>query len=300
MKARTVKQFGIGLIAATCTAAPLAVQATEGGGSSYPMGAENYMTGAMPPPGFYTLLFGNRYSADELKDARGNNVPINFKVTANVLAPRFVWVTGAKLFGGQVAHAMIVPAVDLDVRVNAASQNKTGLGDIIVTALALGYHHSPQLHSVVALDIITPSGSFDKNELANIGRNYWAIQPVYTATRMAPSGLNWDVKLMYDINFKNKDTNYKSGQELHADYSLGYGLGNNWVVGVGGYAYKQTTGDEFNGADIGNKGRAFAIGPSLKYDNGKGFFVTVKYQKEMSVRNRAEGGALWVKATIPL
>jgi hypothetical protein len=293
-------KLGISVLVAACMAAPAAVRATEGGGSTYPMGAENYMTGAMPPTGFYTLLFASRYSADELKDSKGNTVPVNFKVTANALAPRFVWVTDAKLFGGQVAHAMIVPVVDLDVRVNTASQSKTGLGDIIVTALALGYHHSPQVHSVVALDVMTPTGSFDKNALANIGRNYWAIQPVYTATRVDPAGLNWDVKLMYDINFKNKDTNYKSGHELHADYSLGYGLGNNWVVGMGGYGYRQTTGDELNGIDIGNKGRAFAFGPSLKYDNGKGFFVTVKYQKEMNVRNRAEGGALWVKATIPL
>ena len=35
-----------------------------------------------------------------------------------------------------------------------------------------------------------------------------------------------------------------------------------------------------------SKGRAFAIGPSLKYDNAKGWFITAKWQREMSVRNR--------------
>lgn len=283
---------------AAVLAAPLA-GATELGGSSYPMGAENYLTGAMPPPGFYTLAFATRYSADKLKDGQGNTVPVNFKVTANAISPRFVWVTDKTFLGGQVAHAAIVPLVNLDVGVNGASQSKTGLGDIIVTALALGYHHSQNLHSVAALDIITPTGRYDRADLANIGRNYWALQPVYTASYINPTGWNWDIKLMYDINFRNRDTDYKSGRELHVDYALGYGLGNNWVAGIGGYAYRQVSSDKQNGVDIGNRGRAFAIGPSIKYDNGKGTFITAKYQKETGVRNRAEGDAFWIKATVP-
>jgi hypothetical protein len=273
--------------------------ATEGGGSSYPMGAENYLSGAMPPPGFYTLAFVNHYAADELKDDAGNTVPVDFRVRATAVSPRFIWVTGNTLFGGQVAHAVIVPLVDLHVDVAGTDSRKRGLGDIIVTALALGYHHSDKLHSVAAIDIITPSGSYDRNRLANLGRNYWAVEPVYTASYVNPAGWNWDVKLMYDFNFKNRDTDYRSGQEAHVDYAVGYGVAPNWVVGVGGYAYRQTTGDELHGVDVGNKGRSFAIGPSLKYDNGKGFFVTAKFQKESNVRNRAQGDAFWVKASIP-
>lgn len=155
---------------AVATTITFNVNATEGGGSSYPMGAENYMTGAMPPPGFYTVAYANRYRADKLKDSNGNNAPVNFKVTATAISPRFVWVTNNTLFGGQVAHALIVPLVDLDVQVNATSQGKTGLGDIGVTALALGYHHSKSLHSVAALDIIVPTGRYRSTDLANIGR----------------------------------------------------------------------------------------------------------------------------------
>ncbi|TQK01100.1 transporter [Herbaspirillum sp. SJZ107] len=277
-----------------------AASATEGGGSSYPMGAENYLTGAMPPPGFYTLAFINHYSGDELKDGAGNTLPVDFSVRATAISPRFVWVTGNTLFGGQVAHAIIVPLVDLHVDVAGAGSHKRGLGDITISALALGYHHSEHLHSVAAVDIITPTGSYDRNRLANPGRNYWAIEPVYTASYIDPAGWNGDVKLMYDFNHKNKDTDYRSGQEAHMDYSLGYAVAPNWVLGVGGYVYRQTTGDELHGVDVGNKGRAFAIGPSIKYDTGKGFFVTAKFETESGVRNRAQGRAFWIKATIPL
>ncbi|NMM26911.1 MAG: hypothetical protein HHJ12_06385 [Glaciimonas sp.] len=278
-----------------------AAYATEGGGSIYPMGAESFLTGALPPPGFYPLVYLNHYNADKIKNNDGDDVaPPNFKVTANVIAPRLIWVTGNTLLGGQVAHALMLPLVDLDVRAGAASQSKSGIGDLNITPLALSYHHNGNLHSVVALDIFAPTGSYNKNDMANIGRNYWAIQPVYTASYIDPAGWNADFKMMYDFNFKNTDTNYKSGQEFHVDYALGYGFKQNWVAGVGGYMYKQTTNDEKNGVKVpNNKGQAFAIGPSIKYDNGKGMFLMAKWQKEMNVENRPEGHAFWIKALLP-
>lgn len=285
-------------IAGMIVAAP--AFATEGGGSSYPMGADSYLSGAVPPPGFYTVLFAERYSADTLRDNNGNKVPVNFKVTANVVAPRFIWVTDKKVLGGDLLHAAIIPLVNLDVNINGAGQSKSGLGDILFTVFGLAYHHSPNLHSVAALDIIIPSGSYNRSDMTNIGRNYWAIQPLYTVSYVNPQGWNADAKIMMDFNRKNKDTNYRSGQEFHVDYAVGYGFGNNWVAGVGGYLYRQTSDDKLNGVTVANnRGRAFAIGPSIKYDNGKGFFLTAKYQVETEVRNRADGKAFWVKALLP-
>ncbi|GGB86978.1 phenol degradation protein [Marinobacterium zhoushanense] len=274
------------------------VLATEGGGSNYPMGAENYLMGALPPPGVYPLIYAQHYSADEFKDGSGDSLPIDFDLEANVLAPRLVWVTDKTILGGQLFAAALLPLVDLDVSVNGFSQSNKGVGDLDLTA-ALSYHHSPNLHSAVGFDLFVPTGEYDKNDLANIGRNYWALQAVYAASLVNPTGLNADVKFMYDYNFENDDTNYKSGQEFHFDYAVGWGVSPNWTVGVGGYGYKQVTGDEVNGVDIGNKGQAFAFGPSIKYDNGKGFFLSVKYQKEFAVENRPEGDALWIKTIIP-
>ncbi len=68
MKAVTIK-FATGsalALAAAMSGSPAA--ATENGGSIYPSGVEIFMTGAMPPPGFYTLLYGTIYSASKLRD----------------------------------------------------------------------------------------------------------------------------------------------------------------------------------------------------------------------------------------
>ncbi|MDV7212607.1 SphA family protein [Azotobacter beijerinckii] len=274
--------------------------ATEGGGSSYPMGAENYMTGAMPPPGLYTQVFVQHYHADRLRDDRGHRAVAHFDLTANVIAPRLIWVTEQNLFGGDLAFHVNVPLVDLKVEVNNHRQRRRGIGDIIFGP-ALGYHYTDRFHAIYAVDFFAPTGRYDRDDIANLGRNYWAVQPIAAFSYVDPAGLNADLKLMYDFNFRNPDTDYRSGQEAHADYSVGWAVADGWVLGMGGYIYHQTTKDDQTGQDVdANKGRVFAIGPSIKYSNAAGWFVTAKWQQEQAVRNRAEGEAYWLKLTVPL
>lgn len=275
------------------------VIATESGGSSYPMGAENYMSGAMPPPGFYGIVYSSHYDADSLRGNDGEKLPVDFRVRASSIDPRFIWVTDQQILGGTLALHTIMPLVDLKVDLNGQSQSKQGLGDMTFGA-ALGYHLTDKLHAIVALDIMAPTGEYDRHDLANIGRNYWDIQPVLALSYIDPEGLNADAKIMYDFNLKNHATDYTSGQEFHVDYAIGWGLGKGWVVGAGGYVYQQTTDDRQQGERIeNNKGRAFAIGPSIKYASSKGWFLTAKWQQESKVQNRAKGDAYWLKLTVP-
>lgn len=174
-------------------------------------------------------------------------------------------------------HA-ILPLVSLGVNVAPGlSQKKTGIGDIVFGP-ALGWHHGPKLHTLLALDIFAPTGKFDKNDLTNIGRGHWSVQPIAGVSHIDLNGLNADAKVIWKYNLKNKDAGCTSGQEFIVDYSIGWGLGIGWTLGAGGYAYQQLNDDKLTGATVSNnKGRAFAIGPSIKYDSGKGWFVTAKY-----------------------
>lgn len=270
--------------------------ATEGGGSMYPAGAANFTCCALPPPGTYGVIDAETYRATELRDNSGNKLPIpGFKLNVNAVSARFVHVTGEKVLGGDLAVHAIVPMLSVDV---AGVQKKTGLGDIVFGP-ALGWHHSPNLHTVAAIDIFAPTGDYSKTEAVNIGRNYWATHLLGGVSWIDPKGWNADAKVMYGINGTNKDKDYKSGNEFIVDYALGWGFGNGLTAGVGGYIYRQVTDDTGAGAASPNRGRSNAIGPSLKYDSGKGWFITAKYQAESGVRNRAAGDAFLVKAVFP-
>ena len=110
----TVISTLIGALTTTATTALLAAampaHATEGGTSMYPNGTENFILGALPPPGLYGMVFGNHCSADRVNDNSGNNLFIpSFKVTANVVSPRLAWVSGTKVLGGDlVAHVILL------------------------------------------------------------------------------------------------------------------------------------------------------------------------------------------------
>lgn len=289
------------LLTLSLLTAAAAIHATEGGGSTYAHGTENFMVGAVPPPGLYGMVFTSRYSADEMNDPTGKDLGIpGFKVRATAIAPRLIWVPGVKVMGGDLVTHVVAPLVNLKVSALGQSQSQSGLGDMTV-GVGVGYHHSPQLHSAVAVDLILPTGDYNKTNLANIGRNYATIEPVYALTYVDPKGFNGDLRLGYLINQRNKDTDYTSGDEFHFDYAAGWGLGNGWTIGVGGYYRQQVGLDKQGGVKLANsKTSGMAIGPNIKFDSGRGWFVTAKWQFESRVKNGTEGDALWVKAVFPL
>lgn len=283
---------------AACAAPALATE--PGLPDVYPLGLESYLTGALPPPGLYGIVYARHNDFDRLRDNHGRKIPVNFSLKANVIVPRLVWVPGVKAFGGDLVLHAIAPLVDLKVKMAGQSQSKSGLGDMVF-GVGSGYHLSPNFHILPAIDVFAPTGRYRKHDLANLGSNHWAIQPLVNFSYVDPAGFNGDLKLMYTFNRRNSSTKYRNGEEFIADFDVGYGLGNGWVVGVGGYFYRQTTEDRVDGHKLSSsKGRSQAIGPAIKYDSGKGWFLTAKWQQDSGVRNRAEGQAFTLKAVFPL
>jgi hypothetical protein len=284
--------------AATAVVAP-AAQATEGGGSQYPNGAEGFLAGAVPPPGVYLINYDTFYTTNRVNDTNGNKIPVNVSVDAFAEVPRLLWVTPVQVFGANWGMHILVPIVHLDATVGGWSKSQFGLGDITIDPFILSWHWK-NFHLATGLDIILPTGEYDKTNPVNIGTNYWGFEPLIAGTYLSDDGWEVSAKMMYTINTTNDATNYSSGQAFHMDYTFGKHW-NEWTFGVGGYYYQQTTDDELNGAVVGdgNRGMAFAIGPQVKYDFGGKYSVIAKWQHELVTENRSEGDKFWLKAIVP-
>jgi hypothetical protein len=273
--------------------------ATEGGGGAYPNGAEDFMVGALPPPGTYFKNYVTYYTASTFKDNNGNDVtgPAGQKFKLNVFAEtlRLIYVTKTEIFGASWAMHAFLPIVYEDVTSpSGATDNRWGLGDIIIDPIILGWHF-PNFHVTTGLDIYLPTGTYDKNRLANAGRNYWTFEPVLAMTYLSDGGFELSGKFMYDFNTENSSTNYQSGQEFHFDYTVGYHIDKQWAVGLGGYCYFQTTDDKQNGVTVlpdGNRGQVYAIGPQAQYGY-KNMNFTLKWQYEFDAKNKPEGNKFW-------
>ena len=274
-------------------------EATEGGGGTYPNGVEGFMTGALPPPGFYYVNYLAHYSTHRLVDRKGDKVPLDFHVNGTANASRFLYQSDVDFLGGKLGAYAILTLMHLSADTGMGSSTKSGLGDFSF-APYVSWHFNKNFHMAAALDITAPTGQYDKNLVANLGRNYWTIQPLVAATYPTDNGLELSGKFMYDFNTENTATKYTSGQEFHFDYATGYHFGP-WVAGASGYFYKQVSDDHGAGATLndGNKGQVFAAGPAVMYNFKNGGFIELKYMKEMLVENKSEGDKFVCKFVIP-
>lgn len=267
------------------------------GVSAYPNGASNFMTGAIPPPGVYGVVYGKGYSADGVKDASGNDTPLppDFNIRAYATSLDLVWVPGVKVLGGDLAAHAVVPLLSVKTKAGGVSQSKTGVGDSIV-GVGTGYHHSPNLHTFLSLNAYLPTGGYTLGDMVNLGANHSAFETAYTVTYIDPNGFNADIAMGLIFNQKNTATNYQDGNVFHFDYALGWGLGGGWTAGAGGFYTKQLTNDKIAGVSTaGTKSSGMSIGPVVKYDSPTGWSASVKWEKELNVKNGAEGSALWMK-----
>lgn len=268
------------------------------GPDQYSNGAENFMAGALPPPGNYFINYLGYYEG-EYRDNNGDKVP-GLKVNATFDALRYIYVSNHKILGGDWAVHAIVPIVYQKLETpNPAFGNDWifGLGDITVDPIIIGWHFPPDWHITVGLDINLPTGKYDQNDPTDsIGANYYSFEPIFAFTYLSPGGFEVSAKLMYNIKTRNDDTDYQSGDDFHMDYLIGQHLGA-WAVGIGGYYFKQTTDDELEGQKVGpdgNRGQVFAFGPAVKYDY-KGMSFVGSWDHETSAENRFEGNKFFFK-----
>jgi hypothetical protein len=285
------------------------LSATEGGGTSKALGVDTVIAGVMPPPGLNFTNFLVFYTADELLDSSGNPKAgiSNFDlfVVAETLRLRYI-VPRFEVFGASVEARFgftVVSSADVNFDVQTSfgpihlKDSTTNVGDALF-GLILGWH-SQHFHQMVGPEFFVPTGRFSDNRLLNVGRGYVAIGPSYWFTWLPIKEIEVSGALIYLINLENDETNYGSGNEISFDYNLAYTIATDWQVGMSGYAYKQVADDEVNGVRVGdgNRGQVLAFGPALRWHpHGKPYGVTLKWQHEELVENRASGEKILLQA----
>lgn len=308
------RSLGPALVAAYIGATmPGNASATEGGGSALAVGVNTVMAGVMEPPGTYLKTFITQYDADNTLDSSGSDKAgiSNFHVRVDAVNFRLsqIW-SGVELWGATIETRVgftgyVNPHVSFDVQTPKGTIHKDdsahGTGDTLLGPALLGWH-SEHYHQIAGIEFFLPTGNFDKTQLVSAGRGYYAIGPAYFFTWLPTDAIEVSGNLNYVFNLKNPDTKYLSGDEADLDYGVGYGLTDAWQIGASGYLYKQTTDDKLNGAVVGdgNRGRALAIGPFIRYHGGKNWGITFKWQHETSVENRPEGNRYWLQIAVKL
>ncbi|CAN7287654.1 transporter [Trinickia sp. LjRoot230] len=109
--------------------------ATEGGGDTIGAGAEGFLAGALPPPGFYGVLYYNYYHASRFNDSHGSSAVPGFDLNANVVIPRLLYMSNVKVFGGRLGGYGFVAFPALNVYAAGTHDSRAGLSDTVAGPL---------------------------------------------------------------------------------------------------------------------------------------------------------------------
>ncbi len=286
--------------------------AAEGGLSNYIPGFYGDVALAvMPPEG---LSFRNDflfYSGDVGTSLRSGQLLAEAEVNLAYDYATFLYNPGLEFLGGQLAFGA-TPAVgrpDINASLSAGdvgrgtSDDRFGIGDLTLAGNV--YWQQDKLHLMWANFLVTPTGRYDEDDIANSGLNYWTLETDVAVTYLNPeTGQDYSVVVGYSYNTENNDTNYKSGDEFHVDVVLNQFFSESFGVGVNGYYYRQLSGDTGRGARLGDfKGEASGIGPAVYYIRelgGREVYFSLKWVHDFNVERRPEGDYVYASFSLSL
>lgn len=281
--------------------------------SSAPVGADDFMSGMAPPPGVYWLNYSFHYTADEFIGGDGKEIqagPLDdfaANITGNVF--RFLWMPekDIRIFGGRWAPDFGVVAMDKRLKVGGKWYEEKGLGDLLIAPVNLFYQWG-DVHAVLYVDFLLPTGDYDKKRVVNTGNNHWTVKPAAIFSVVKP---NWEVTGIFnlDINGSNNDyidprtgleSKHRSGKAFHMDYTASWRATPNLNIGLQGYYWDDIEDDRIDGKRVADtQTKVFSIGPGIRYQWGA-ISLVAKAQYEFAARNRPEGEVYWLRFTMPL
>lgn len=321
--------FAVGLVAgALVVSASERAAAVEGSFATYLLGTRDLVMGVVPPPGIYvsndTVFYsGDLSAATSLAGAIVSDANLKLTLNKSVITA----VSPGQLLGGSVGMSLQFPVIDGSIdatgfatvggttisgNIDAGSAN--GLGDIVVVPM-IGWH-SGKFHYSFATPLYFPTGDYrtatinvpDRSvDAANPGKNRFAVEPTFALTYLDPAaGHELDMAIGVTFSQENDATNYKSGAELHFEFTAAQRFATGWALGVTGGVYQQLEDDSGAGADALKavvltddlKARFYALGPVVSYQTkieGVGMTLTGKYLKQFGAENHFEGESGWLR-----
>jgi hypothetical protein len=303
--------FLMGVLAVLLGLASGPAQSAEGGAGVYAMGYQSSMAAFLPPPGIYGRLDYYWYQGN------ARILPLSGRLEAN-LRGRYMagilgltYVSPLQLLDANYAAGIIWAPIANNFIKGTAESGKfsglsregdyTGVGDLILTPLILGWH-TEYFHFIGLFNTYAPVGSYNTSRILNTGLSRWAVEPNVGVTFLHPKyGQEVSVFMGYTVNFENPSTHYTTGNEFHLEYFIGQHLPKGFALGLAGFYYQQVTGDTGSGAKLGPfKGTSVGLGPCLTYNTqiaGNPIGINVRYYNEVYTKNRLDGQSLFVTLT---
>jgi hypothetical protein len=182
-------------------------------------------------------------------------------------------------------------------RFDSISSSIVGFGDLI-PQFALRWNAGVNnFMTYITGDI--PVGMYDSTRLANLGLGHGAIDAGGGYTYFNPqTGHEFSAVLGFTYNFKNTDTQYQSGVDMHLDWGASQFLSKQIQVGLVGYLYQEVGCDSGSGDRVGCfRSRVVGVGPQMGLIFPVGDmqgYLNLKGYGEFDAASRPSGWNVWL------
>ncbi len=326
-----IRVIDCAVMAAALLLCPEASHADQGGGSFWFPGQFASLAAVQQTPGwalsvnYYHSSVAAAGSAAAARQILAGGIPANVSVSLNLsligradlvaLAPTYTLATpvlGGQLvagIAGQYGRAAASIAGTLTAisgpmvltRSGVLEDSLVSYGDLAPFAELLWSHGVNNYMVYVTGNI--PVGDYDPRRIPNIGLGHGAVDAGGGYTYLnAATGNEFSGVAGVTYNFKNPDTQYRSGIDFHFDWGASHYLTKRLFVGVVGYAYQQITADSGQNPILGGfRSRVFGVGPQIGYNFPVGDmqgFLGLRGYSEFGAANRPSGWNAWLTFTI--
>ena len=317
--------------AAALLLCPEVSHADQGGSSFWFPGQFASLVAVQQTPGwalsviYYHSSVAAAGSAAAAREILAGRIPATVNVNLNLslsgradlvaLAPSYTFATpvlGGQLvvgMSGQYGRAAASIAGTLTAIAGPIVVTRTGMlegsltsyGDLAPFAELLWNHGVNNYMAYVTGNI--PVGDYDPMRIPNIGLGHGAIDIGGAYTYFNPAtGNEISGVAGFTYNFRNPDTQYRSGIDFHFDWGASHYLTKQLFVGIAGYAYQQITDDSGQNPILGGfRSRVFGVGPQIGYSFPVGDMqgsLSLRGYGEFGAANRPSGWNTWLTFTI--
>jgi hypothetical protein len=275
-------------------------------------GSVGVKSGSQAPPGQYGvapwLYF---YSTDDIRNANGDQVPLNASLDAALFGAGVSVVTDKKILGGYYGFTVLVPGANNRIQGVEIDQNPgAGISDAALTPLQLGWHQK-RADALVYYTLYLPTGRYEDGASNNTGLGMWGQEIGTGTTVYLTEDRKYHAATTLSVTFSSKkeDSETKPGNQMNLEGGVGADfLKGGLVAGLAYYSSFKVTNDRI---DVGflpqplplSKSSVFGLGPDVTLALAKGNtvygFLNVRYFWETYAKSSTKGGAWLISASFP-
>jgi len=280
------------------------------------LGFTSFLDGGPPAgPGLYFAEYVQYYGSSQLNDQDGDKIALpDPKVTAWVSLTQLLYQSNQPvLLGGKWGLDLIVPVVGLKADYGAPgpfpADNGAGLGDLLVGPYLqwdpLMGPNGPRLMHRIELQVLLPTGKYDKDKELNPGSGTLSLNPYWAATYFVTPRCTSSLRLHYLWNAANDEPNRgfgavddaQAGAAIHANLAAEYEvMPHRLRLGMNSYYLKQITDTKAGGNDVADRReQVLGIGPGAVYHLSQEQHIFANLFTEVLAQNRTQGTRLTLR-----